>query len=284
MKVLRAIGAFFAKIGRWIANTAWIQPLLIVGGIFAVIFSIPYIKTAIENAQIDNTDYDYEYYKSFSLNLEEGNRADKLLGYLENEEFDKINSEFGKKFFLAFVQEECAYCKEGVEGFKDFGANFNSWKSDEGWAADEKFSLFTILVDTKDSNDDKKYLAQELISEHVQFFDELAAKFETNSNYALYKNASSQTSGYETKLNNIANSASKSEDIEGIDTPFMLMYDYSKYEEDYFNCSGVTAVVFNYVDLVTAAKEYSETNKATKGFTLRDCWGYRNLFDLNYND
>ena len=57
MKVLRAIGGFFAKIGRWIANTAWIQPLLIVGGIFGIIFSIPYIKQAIDNSKIDNTDY-----------------------------------------------------------------------------------------------------------------------------------------------------------------------------------------------------------------------------------
>ena len=49
MKILRAIGHFFAKIGRWIANTAWVQPLLIVGGIFAIIFSIPYIKRGFEN-------------------------------------------------------------------------------------------------------------------------------------------------------------------------------------------------------------------------------------------
>ena len=55
MKILRVIGAFFVKIGRWIANTAWVQPLLIVGGIFGIIFSIPYIKKAIEDAQVDNT-------------------------------------------------------------------------------------------------------------------------------------------------------------------------------------------------------------------------------------
>ena len=40
MVVLRAIGGFFARIGRWIKETAWIQPLLIVGAIFAVIFAI----------------------------------------------------------------------------------------------------------------------------------------------------------------------------------------------------------------------------------------------------
>ena len=49
MKVLRAIGRFFARIGRWIRDTAWIQPLLIVGGIFGIIFSIPYITNWVKS-------------------------------------------------------------------------------------------------------------------------------------------------------------------------------------------------------------------------------------------
>ena len=43
MAILKSIGAFFVKIWHWIKETAWVQPLLIVGAIFAVIFSIPYI-------------------------------------------------------------------------------------------------------------------------------------------------------------------------------------------------------------------------------------------------
>ena len=39
MKILKAIGAFFARIWRWIKETAWVQPLLIVGAIFAIIFA-----------------------------------------------------------------------------------------------------------------------------------------------------------------------------------------------------------------------------------------------------
>ena len=49
MVVLRAIGGFFARIGRWIKETAWIQPLLIVGAIFAVIFSIPHIIKGVSS-------------------------------------------------------------------------------------------------------------------------------------------------------------------------------------------------------------------------------------------
>ena len=83
MKILRAIGGFFAKIGRWIANTAWVQPLLIVGGIFGIIFSIPYIKKGIEGLQADTTDYHYEYFKDHALSLKKDGAADKLLHYLD---------------------------------------------------------------------------------------------------------------------------------------------------------------------------------------------------------
>ena len=108
MKILRAIGAFFAKIGRWIANTAWVQPLLIVGGIFGIIFSIPYIKKGIEGLQSDTTDYKYRYYQNNALNLKEGGTADELLGYLEEGgNADKIRSKFGSKFFLVFTNSAC---------------------------------------------------------------------------------------------------------------------------------------------------------------------------------
>ena len=102
--VLRAVGGFFAKIGRWIANTAWIQPLLIVGGIFGIIFSIPYIKKAFET-EPEEHDYAYEYYATKQLNLADNGVADQLLSYLESgteESIEKIKNTYGKKFFLFF--------------------------------------------------------------------------------------------------------------------------------------------------------------------------------------
>ena len=41
MKILKVIATPFVALWRWIKETAWVQPLLIVGCIFAVIFSIP---------------------------------------------------------------------------------------------------------------------------------------------------------------------------------------------------------------------------------------------------
>ena len=63
-KVLSALGQFFVRIGRWIKDTAWIQPLLIVGVIFAIIFSIPSIVDGI-NSINDRRNSAQEYYKKF---------------------------------------------------------------------------------------------------------------------------------------------------------------------------------------------------------------------------
>ncbi len=59
-KILSAIGRFFVGIWNWIKNTAWVQPLLIVGAIFALIMSIRPIAdwiTQITNVETTSTFY-----------------------------------------------------------------------------------------------------------------------------------------------------------------------------------------------------------------------------------
>ena len=278
--VLRAIGGFFAKIGRWIANTAWIQPLLIVGGIFAVIFSIPYIKSAIENAQIDTTDYDYAYYTSsdHKLGLEKDGKAEKLIQYLgeddSEEKFSKINSAYGSKFFLAFVKKDCDACKECVEGYK----YFESHKSELGYEGN--FKLWTIVVDETDEDDEKTYLAKDILKRNIEFFDKIAASYgeeSASSSYALYKNVDSIASTYRSNCKDLPKSIL--EDSNGITTPTIFMYDYEKIVADptCLNVSGVTAVLYDYTQLVTGEK-----NNVTKGQLLRDCWNYGKVFDPEY--
>ena len=41
MYILKSLSAAFSRFWCWIRETAWVLPLLIVVGIFAVIFSIP---------------------------------------------------------------------------------------------------------------------------------------------------------------------------------------------------------------------------------------------------
>ena len=267
MKILRAIGAFFAKIGRWIANTAWVQPLLIVGGIFAIIFSIPYIKKGIEGLQTDNTDYKYEYYKEKSLSLTENGQADRLLGYLEDFENKKteIKKEFGSQFILTFVQKSCQNCKDGVSGYK-YVSSHNKF--------DNKFKLHTILVDKTDS--EGNYLARDLVRDHIDFFNNIAGVFgEDGEDYPLYKNKPSIKSSYVEKVKNLNNLGEPDAEI---DTPLLFMVDVDGSDNNYSVC-GVTQVIFNYVDLID---ESIDKNQVTKGNMLRDMWTYQGIFDPDY--
>ena len=65
-----------------------------------------------------------------------------------------------------------------------------------------------------------------------------------------------------------------------ITAPFTFMYDSQYYgpTAEKINFSGISAVFFNYNDLITE----SVKNQTTKGFLLRDCWGYGNIFDPNW--
>ena len=264
MKILRAIGAFFAKIGRWIAGTAWVQPLLIVGGIFGIIFSIPYIKKGIEGLQVDNTDYKYLYYKDHSLSLSENGKADKLLGYLENfstEDQANIRKEFGSQFLLTFVQKNCANCKECVAGYKDY-ASRNS-----------KFKLYSILVDK--TNSDGDYLAKDLLIKHSDLLTQLAGSFgEANDDYPLFKNKPATKSSIGDK---VAQFDKLTDPQENFDTPFTFMVDLDGCDSNFSN-NGITQIVFNYVDLIDGT-----VNKVTKSNLVRDMWTYKGIFDPEYD-
>ena len=271
MKILRAIGALFAKIGRWIANTAWVQPLLIVGGIFGIIFSIPYIKKGFEGLFADTTDNEYEWYKAQALTLGENEQFDKLLGYLEfynTENSGKIKSEFGSKFVLAFVQQDCQNCKADVEGYINAISN--------GYVAG--FKMYTVIVDMADA--EGEYYAKKIYAKHTGLFEDLAEDFgeEGEEDYPLYRNLI--TRGDSTKVQSLQEKskvlcdASTSE----LDTPLTMVIDIDKYEEGYYGTNGITQLFYNYMDF----DESSNTSAASKGMVVRDFWNYTGIFDPEY--
>ena len=121
-KFFKIIGTPFIKIWTWIKETAWVQPLLIVGIIFAIIFSIPSITswvqswnfgsdtyTFLKNRQLslegitgeDNNGQAYDFFVAFNKAQNEWatdrnaakntmkqytNEADKLIVYFVNED------------------------------------------------------------------------------------------------------------------------------------------------------------------------------------------------------
>ena len=170
MIVLNAIGAFFKKIWTWIKDTAWIQPLLIVGLIFGVIFSIPSIVKGITKLN-DELNSSETYYTKFQKSLKGGktSEADELTNAIENEELGK----YGDKFFLAFVSNDCANCTEAKEGFEVLAKGWN----DKYVANDGKdFKMYTIFTDeVTDETTSSKTAFVQYLDRHIKFFEDTAS-------------------------------------------------------------------------------------------------------------
>ncbi len=196
MVVLRAIGRFFAKIGRWIRDTAWIQPLLIVGGIFAIIFSIPYITKWVQS-WFSSGNASESYYEKRELswkNIDKGtSEVDEFFSYISDYDKEKANNsdlykEYGSKFFMVFVQEGCEGCENDYYGFKTLQSNWDTYvKNDpELDEASKDFKLFTIYIDEEDEDEEveknyfKKYITGDASTcRYTQIFEDFST-FESN--------------------------------------------------------------------------------------------------------
>ena len=279
MVVLRAIGRFFARIGRWIKETAWIQPLLIVGGIFAIIFSIPYLTKWVKSWFNEESAAE-KYFSSKKLSLKNADKhtseADQLFDYLESyskgEQTAEQEKKFGKKFFLALVQKDCADCEERYDGFKklekEWGSgNFASLKGDES------FRLHTIYVDT--TNDDGDNLFESIYDRDIVsgLFEETISAMDGVSSEHPYVTNSGDSS-FKTSLEAL-------EERENISTPTTFVIDLTKNNDAYWTSPhGVREVLFSF------SGADGDDNAFGRAKTLRNAWGNladtRNVYSPNY--
>jgi hypothetical protein len=160
---LKSLGAFFVKIWRWIKDTAWVQPLLIVGAIFAIIFSIPSITSWANSWSGTATN---SFYNAKKKTLEgEGvdqtglSEADKLTQSIygnntnvpnptKPEDFDLSN---GKKFFLIYANSSNSTSNSYESGFKylrDYWGKQGLYPF-----GDDEFNYYTIFSDDTSEND-----------------------------------------------------------------------------------------------------------------------------------
>lgn len=200
MIVLKAIGRFFAKIGRWIRDTAWVQPLLIVGGIFAIIFSIPKIVEWVdemnEESNAAQTFFENKIISSQGKEgkLSEGSTLDKYLSVLENKDnayankdaaYNAVNDVLGvnnKQFFVIFV-DESSTCDSLYTGLNYLKSN---WDNKEFESLKGSFTYRTIYVDAVDKFDEETKLFEDVYGRHN--FENFAAdlystQFAENKNY-----------------------------------------------------------------------------------------------------
>lgn len=177
MIVLRAIGAFFARIWRWIRETAWVQPLLIVGLIFGVMFSIKPIYEAIKNAN-NKANSAETYYRRFQASLAGGDKSaaskltDQILDSMDEQQ-NLVDSSYnlGDKFFLMYVAESCDRCTAAKGGFEYLEENLGT----ASYPSDEPFKLVTIFQDEvmTDGSDSDETAFVKYMESHVRFFEDV---------------------------------------------------------------------------------------------------------------
>ena len=296
MIVLRAIGSFFARIGRWIRDTAWVQPLLIVGGIFAIIFSIPSITKWVQswfttgNASLSF--YKNSGYKKLDNGKDDGtgSDADKLLSFIFSEDkTEEDYKKFGNKFFVTFVQEDCSTCESIYKGWKSAkdnwgkGAGFKQVKKGEEviyTAEKNDFKMYTIFVDQKNSDGDNYFwqLHDKTYSEQFSNLSTLENPYKANNSSISYDGLAS----------------SEEEDLSGgsvFTTPTTLLFDREFAEKDLdlmgYSCAndgigkyGIAEILF---DIPDKAGQVTGTPLA-KARTIWDCWNHIGEFDNQADD
>ncbi len=276
MFILRAIGNFFVRIGRWIKNTAWIQPLLIVGGIFAIIFSIPYITKWV-GSWFSSSSASEKYYSSHKLSLKgaekHNSEVDKLFSYIcEPEKADKATvNKFGEKFFVTLVQDGCSACDERYGGFQTLEEN---WGKGEFANVDGKFKLYTIYVDSL--NDDKENLFEKVYNREdvVGMFERSIENMQDTSAHPYARNTS-DSSSYVNELENIVIP-------EQISTPTTLLVDFTTAGQQtatWTTENGIREILFSF-ESTSGSDDYA------KARTLRNAWtnvdDATNIFSMAY--
>lgn len=256
MNILKSISAAFNRLWRWITETAWVQPLLIVGGLFAIIFSISKFVNWFSVMAVGTNS---GYFNSYRLSLENEGKAefdteaDKMTHTINDFSFDsddfstyeealaalnerKVIEDYGVKYFFVIVENDCNPCDEAKNAFEKLESGWNNanFKIDDG----NKYRLHTINADEESTNDpDFKDVTedQKAFSRYVHKFDDLdlwaraAGKLE-QAPYKLNKSVSS------TKYEAIENAASGE-----WETPTIFLVDWTEpaWREGRFGLSEV---------------------------------------------
>lgn len=277
MFILRAIGKFFARIGRWIKETAWVQPLLIVGGVFVIIFSITPITKWVQSwFTVGDPGANFygnsAYKKTLGSAAKTGKSdADKLFNYIEGYyegNFTQADKDYyGTKFFVAFVEEGCSACDSTYTGFETLQANWNvgQYKIDDG----KPFKLHTIFTDEADEDDETYlYFVENFWSNHSEFFEE-AVTGVSESPYCKYKEGTDGSSStYASALEAFGGKATDN------NAPIFFLIDFDNTSLEWGpNQYGVTTVLFNFSnDSDCGSTSYD------KASYLADCWNYKGVF------
>ena len=291
MNILKKIGTPFVAIWRWIKETAWVQPLLIVGIIFAIIFSIPSITKGIQGL-MDQKENDIVYFEDHQLSLEGSKRGE------ENSEanifFDKFveaqnlwengdkegarealssYSNNGDKFFLFFVQEECTGCSSLKEGCEYLEDNWSTYVTD---SEEPSFYFQAIIVDQEINDDyykdEDKHAIDDLVTyqSYLEFYRIVMGNIQ-NLRYYINVGIRDGSSGQNTIYSNTEALINTSD----LQTPTIMLLDLTD--------TNTTSYIVSEVFYTSDATFSAASDVYGKASFIADAWTYDGIFDKNYH-
>ncbi len=269
-KVLNAIGGFFVRIWRWIRETAWVQPLLIVGIIFGIIFSIPSIVDGVKSLNEKNNSAE-TYYKKYKVSISgaEKSAADKLMKEIKDNHEGNSTSLKNQKFFLVFVGSTCSTCESAREAFEYLQGDGKTLMKDD------KITFKTIFSDEEIDKGKEDWKKDNTVEED----NSASTQFEA----FLIRNAlmidlfADVAQGSYLKLNNkitedeISDLEASAVDVTKFKVPTMVLVDFTE------DGAGVKDV-FIYNETLL-----SGSTKLDKGQYLADAWFGNGMFGPNYS-
>ena len=287
-EILKVIATPFVALWKWIKETAWVQPLLIVGVIFGVIFSIPTITTWI-NDIIDYFDDGLDYYENINLSLSKAYKGksecddffvayEKAQGYLNGDEdfseqdYTAFKNKYGEKFFLVFAQSECDACEEISDALEELKDNWKKYILTEDGTTTEKYKCWSIICneDLSDS-EEKKYTDfkpfEYILNDHSQFFEDMQKFGKINTYYNNLTSAEqSVQAGY---IENFMG------DISSIHTPCVVLFDLTGKESS-------NGADWNYLanTVFFSIPSSSSTNDVTRAQFLAQAWYGKKDFQI----
>lgn len=278
MKFLKIIATPFVALWRWIKETAWVQPLLIVGCIFAIIFSIPYISQGIQNLT-NGSDDELAYYKSHLLSMNgaykgaNDNEAEKFLLEIKDledswtalineetsetekkeakEDVDSFKNRYGEKFFFVLGKSDCEACtniSDALEYLEGHQGEYNV----------SNYRLYSIIADEDLSDSDDEY---KIKSAFEMIRDRQAEAFDTiiqSATYGIYReNIEGSTASYDQKLETYLKDAS------AFEVPLVCMFDLTT-EALEKNAYAISQVFFS----------VEGEDKIGRALEFANCWNY----------
>ncbi len=282
MNILKGMNASLTKLWRWIKETAWVQPLLIVGAIFAVIFSIPKATSWVQSFGVGTST---AYYMAQKKTLEGETKdseivseADKLTYALLkwsnfNDEYETyedwkkafdgsadkaiVDKAGGEKFYLVYVAKDSSSSDEVQEGFETLEDNWGSrYKADDL----RSFAFSTIYTDEDSTNDEDFDIDSEksAFNRYLLKFDDLDffALAGTRFDSCPYKKNANLTSS--SNYENFIDAGTKL-DYSSFVKPTVILVDFS---EEAFNLKrvGVSEILFG----VSGDKSYDKATLLMK--------------------